>query len=190
MMIRKMMYVVAVIFILSACGTTNEQQTINDPLPPADVSMEKGDFIYRLYTEKDVYDEYGDTAIFAELTYVGPEQSIDIYHAASPFYFTFEERTRNYFIDYAMNEPLITTTLQKGEPLRQKYTFTGGFSDQDDKAYVKFIQEIIEKGFPIGEYIVHGKARFFTVDPAEANETQTYELQADIGFYVQKPVVP
>ena len=64
---------------------------------------------------------FGDTAIFAELTYVGELDSIDIYHAASPFYFPLEERTRGIEVDYAMDEPLIVTTLEKGEPLRQKY---------------------------------------------------------------------
>ena len=79
--------------------------------------MEADGFVYRLSTEKDVYDEFGDTAIFAELMYVGEKNSIDIYHAASPFYFPLEERTRGFEIDYAMDDPLLTALLIKGEPL-------------------------------------------------------------------------
>lgn len=189
-MFRKIIWTLGVVLILSACGTSGEPKSSEEPLPPAEASIQEDDFIYRLYTEKDVYGEYGEVAIFAELTYVGEQESIDIYHAASPFYFPIQERTRNYSIDYAMNEPLLTTTLQKGKPLQERYRFAGGYSDQDDKAYAEFIQTIMEKGFPIGEYTIHGTARFFTAFPEEASESQTFELQADVGFYVQKPVVP
>ena len=91
-----------------------------------------------------MYEKFGDTAIFAELTYVGDQASIDIYHSASPFHFPLEERTRGIEVDYAMNEPLLTTTLTRNEPFRQKYSFAGGYSDGDSKKYVSFVQNAYE----------------------------------------------
>lgn len=155
---------------------------------PSEASTEGDDFKYRLYTEKDVYDEFGDTAIFAELTYVGDEESIEIYHAASPFYFPIEETTSGFEIDYPMNEPLIATTLEKDEPLREKYTFSGGYSDQDDEEYAAFIQTIAEKGFPEGSYVVHGSVQFHTGNPNEVTEADELFMNLDIGFTVRKGI--
>ena len=108
---------------------------MKDSLPPPENEVKEGDFVYRIFTEKDVYDEFGDLAIFAELTYVGDLESIDIYHAESAFHFPLVERTREFDVGYAMNEPLLTTTLKKDEPFRQKYSFAGGYSDQDSKEF-------------------------------------------------------
>ena len=181
------------LFTLAACGTKTNFNTeiFSNPthlyLQP-EAEVQKGDFVYRLFTEKDVYDKFGDTAIFAELTYVGDQDSIDIYHAASPFYFPLEERTRGIEVDYAMNEPLITTTLKKDEPFRERYSFAGGYSDNDDEKYVSFVKTLMNEGFPEGEYIIHGSAEFYTKDPAGAINKETYKLNADIGFTVAKGV--
>jgi len=187
------LYFLLLIFVLTACGTegnlSSEISTGNkNALPPAESEVKEGDFIYRLFSEKDVYDKFGETAIFGELTYVGEFDSIDIYHAASPFSFPIEERTRGIEVDYAMNQPLIITTLKKGEPLLQKYSFAGGYSDNDDEKYVEFIKSLIKDGFDEGEYVIHGSADFYTVDPAKATTEQKYYLKTDIGFSVRKNV--
>src|SRR5690554_6909582 len=119
---KKVLYIITAILLLSACGI-GDQKNVEKEVYPSEVTVEENDFIYHLYTEKDVYDEFGDLAIFAELTYVGEEESIDIYHAASPFQFPLEENTRGYEFDYAMNSPLIVTTLLRDEPLRENYSF-------------------------------------------------------------------
>ena len=133
---RKFFYLLVLVFVMTACGTgaipnSGNQAKSDEPLPSAEAEVKEGDFVYRLFTEKDVYNTFGGTAIFAELTYVGELDSIDIYHASSPFYFPLEERTRGINVDYPMDEPLIMTTLEKGEPLRQRYGFAGGYSDND-----------------------------------------------------------
>ena len=186
---KKFICFLALILILAACGTTNED--LDDKsysVYPHEAEAEADDFVYRLTTEKDVYDEFSDTAIFAELTYVGEKESIDIYHAASPFYFYLEERTRDYDIDYAMEDPLLTTTLKKGEPLREKYTFAGGYSDTDNKAYIEFIETIVNEGFPEGNYIINGSAQFSTSEPGETIDEATLNMNVNIGFTVTKGV--
>lgn len=56
-----------------------------------------------------------------------------------PFFFLLKEKIRGYEIDYAMNDPLIITTLKKEEPLREKYSFAGGYSDNDEQEYIRFL---------------------------------------------------
>lgn len=190
---RKFIFLLALIFTLTACGTKTNTASGNPQqspgaLPPPDSEIREEDFVYRLFTEKDVYDTFGGTAIFAELTYIGNQTSIDIYHSASPFYFPLEERTRGIEVDYAMNEPLITTTLTKNVPFRQKYSFAGGYSEDDGEKYVSFIKTLMNEGFPEGEYIIHGTAKFFAAEPSIATVDETYTMNADIGFIVTKGV--
>ncbi|MFJ7934944.1 hypothetical protein [Sporosarcina sp. NPDC096371] len=186
--LRKLFFLSCCLLILSAC-VPNKKVDFDpaSPLPPAEAKVQKSDFIYKLSTEKDVYDTFGETAIFAELTYVGEMDSIDIYHAASPFYFPLEERTHGIEIDYPMNEPLIMTTLKKDESLRQKYNFAGGYSDQDEATYVEFVKMLMNEGFPEGEYIIHGSAEFKTTALPEATDDKSFNLKADIGFTVVEP---
>ncbi|WP_342505365.1 hypothetical protein [Sporosarcina sp. FSL K6-2383] len=186
---RKFFFLFCCIFLLSACGVSGKVNSGKQlSLPPPEAEVQEGDFIYKLSTEKDVYDTFSGSAIFAELTYIGEKDSIDIYHAASPFHFPLEERTRGIEVDYAMNEPLIITTLKKGEPLRQKYNFAGGYSDQDEEEYVEFIKSMINEEFPEGEYIIHGSAQFTTADPSQTTDEERFQLQVDIGFTVVEPV--
>ena len=46
----------------------------------------------------------------------------------------------------------------------------------------------MNKGFPEGEYIIHGFTKFYTADPSSATDEETYKLNADIGFTVTKGV--
>ncbi|BAQ11683.1 hypothetical protein OXB_3214 [Bacillus sp. OxB-1] len=191
---RKVLYLTMFMIVLGACGVKKHSDVSYEnhgiPLPPPESEVQEGDFVYRLYTEKDVYDTLGGTAIFAELTYIGEQDEIEIAHASSPFYFPLEERTRKIHVDYAMNSPLIVTTLKKDVPHQHRYEFAGGYSDQDDPDYVEFVKTIIEeKGFPEGEYIIHGAARFTVAgqddDMQDLPET---ELATDIGFRVVDPI--
>jgi hypothetical protein len=61
--------------MLVACGTTNNgsSSAINDALPPTENEVKEGDFVYRIFAENDVYDEFDNPVILAELTYVGDE---------------------------------------------------------------------------------------------------------------------
>lgn len=130
-----------------------------------------------MYTEKEVYEEFEEIIVFAELTYVGNLDSIDISHSASPFYFPIEEQTRGIEIDYAMNDPEVHTTLLKDVPFREKYVFAGGYSDQDDEKTIELVKTIRDKGFPKGNYIVKGIANF-------NHDEAKYDLNVNVGFQV------
>ncbi|MDW0118171.1 hypothetical protein QTL97_14660 [Sporosarcina thermotolerans] len=186
--LKRVVFSVLLLALLSACSSkdiTNNEGSNNTISYPQDAQVEADDFIYRLYTEKDVYSEFGDTAIFAELTYIGNQESVEISHSASPFEFPIKELSRGIEIEYAMDDPLIRTTLVKGEPLREKYRFAGGYSDNDDKETIEFIQTIINKGFPEGNYVVNGLAIFFIENADETIEPESYKLNLNIGFNVR-----
>lgn len=184
------MLLLSLALLLAGCGFTikhnsSEKVDINETYPQ-EAEVQADDFVYRIYTEKEVYKEYEETAIFAELTYVGDKDSIEISHAASPFYFPIEEQTREITVDYAMNDPEINTTLEKNVPFREKYEFAGGYSDQDNDTTIEFIQTIIDKGFPEGNYVINGSAQF-TVKGSKAEDIpQSYDLNLNVGFKVVK----
>lgn len=87
-----------------------------------------------------------------------------------------------------MVEPLITSTLKKGEQLRERYIFGGGYSDIDDKKYVKFIETIMNQGFPKGHYIINGSAQFSISHPADAKIKETFNMNVKIGFTVNEDI--
>lgn len=174
--------------LIAACGTGGDTPadttaSIDEySVSNTEASTTDGDFIYRLVSEQEQYPSGGPVEIYAELEYVGEEDSIDIYHAGSAFFFPMEEKTRGYQLDYPMIEPLLTTTLTKGEPLRESYTGSGGYSDQDDAAYIEFMKHVINNEFPEGYYVVNGYADFFTETP---DGVQTdYEIHAEVDFKV------
>lgn len=176
------------LLMLTACGTDEETSSgttasIDDfSVKNTEASSTEGDFIYRLVSEKEEYESGGPVELYAELEYIGDQETIDIFHSASPFHFPMEEKTRDYEIHYAMNEPLITTTLTKGEPLREQYAGSGGYSDQEDDAYIEFTQNIMNKQFPEGYYVVEGYADFYTETPDKGQTN--YEINAEIDFKV------
>lgn len=177
-----------VALLLSACGTSEKTSSgttasLEDfSVKNTEASITEGDFIYRLVSEQEEYTSGGPVEIYAELEYTGDQKTIDIFHAASPFYFPIEEKTRNYEIHYAMNEPLLTTTLTKGEPLREKYVGSGGYSADEEDAYIEFTQKVMNNEFPEGYYVVSGYTDFYTETP-DGNKTD-YEIQAEIDFKV------
>lgn len=141
----------------------------------------EGDFRY--YVEvlnSDHFKEGEEINIEAYLEYNGELDEIVISHAASPFYYDIEELTRGYKIDYPMNTPLIKTTLKKDERLSSTYHISGGYSDQDDEDYIKFMKHFLSGQFPVGTYAVHGYAKFTVVGARE--ETK---LPATIVFEVE-----
>ncbi len=177
---------VAAVFLLSSCSSDNKQSSQLDGSNFLNTSAEimEGNFVYRLATEKEVYQEGGPVSLFAELEYIGDQEEITIYHAASPFYFPMIEKTRNYTIDFPINEPLIATILKKGQPLRKTYSGgSGGYGSEDKKEYVDFMKKIMNKQFPIGHYVVNGTADFF-IKTNESSQ-KAYNLNAQISFKVE-----
>lgn len=147
-----------------------------------------GDFIYRLVVNKERYNLGEVIELYAELEYVGDEKSVVIFHAGSPFYFPIFEKSRQYDIPYNMIQPLLSTTLNKGEPLREYSTGGGGYSeDQDSKSYIAFMKEIMQNRFPVGEYVVSGFADFYVAaDEKLGTEQQDYKIGAKVAFEVVK----
>jgi len=171
------------VLVLMACGIDEASEQPADDLTDFTVAAPqaesaKGDFIYRLATEKEQYTEGEKIEINAELEYIGEQESIEISHAASPFYFPIHEETRDYTVEYAMNEPLLTTRLIWGEPLQESYSGSGGYSAAEDEAYIEFVQRIMEQDFPVGYYKIEGYADFI------AGSVAPYEIHAQIDFKV------
>ncbi|MFS0862945.1 hypothetical protein [Fredinandcohnia sp. 179-A 10B2 NHS] len=166
---------------LVGCGGASNEPVQSGSTATMNAEITKEDLVYRLVSDKDSYQEGEKVKIHAELEYIGELDSITIYHAASPFYFDITEKSRGYEIEYAMNEPLLSTTLQKGEPYREEYVKSGGFSDQDPPDYVSFMKRFFEEeGFPVGQYEINGSARFYTGE----NEKKDYTIEARISFNV------
>lgn len=152
-----------------------------------------GDFVYRLVSEKEEYEQGDQVQVYGELEYIGEEDEITIGHAASAFYFPMKELTRDYNISYAMNEPYITTKLKKGEPLREYYKIGGGYDSRDDKTFKDFIRSL-KDGFPGGRYVVYGSADFVidsmsqgaSQSGSNGEEPKRYKIQAEIEFSVNE----
>ncbi|WP_071394369.1 hypothetical protein [Bacillus tuaregi] len=178
-----------VLFVLvSGCGTADGMSSdeLSAELAKYDVvnsksEVQNGDFIYRLVSEQKEYPNGQSVILFAELEYVGDQAEITIQHAASPFYFPMVEKIRGFDISYPMPEPLISTTLKKGEPLRIQYTGSGAYSEEDEMEFVKFMKDFMENGFPTGYYVVNGYADFLVPkeDPNQAPEKVLLEAQVD-----------
>ena len=170
---------------LTGCGSNKDEKIAskleNYSIQKSKAEVKEDDFIYRLVSEKEEYTDGESVKIFAELEYIGDQEEITIYHAASPFYFPMEEKIRGYEISYPMEEPLVSTTLVKGKPLREEYKGSGFYSQEDDKAFVEFMKDFIEKGFPAGYYIINGSADFMIEhNPNEEMEKLLLKTQIDI----------
>lgn len=145
--------------------------------------VNEGDFVYRLVTEKGEYHKNESVKIYAELEYIGNNEEVIIFHAASPFYFYIVEKIRNYEIGYFMDQPLVSTILKKGQPLRYEYSRSGGYSPTDEENYVKFMRSFLEDGFPTGYYVVNGFVDFYVEDTN--NNQQDFKIEGQIDFKVK-----
>jgi hypothetical protein len=176
--------------VLVGCSKKEEPQLEKAQLENTQVVLEtgkeitEGDFIYRLVTEKVEYIENGPVKIYAELEYKGDKKEIKIFHAASPFYFPMVEKTRDFKIDYSMNQPLVSTTLIKGVPLREHYAANGGYSSGDAEEYISFMKRIMKSEFPVGDYVVNGVADFFVITNEDTSEARDFKIMDQIEFKV------
>ena len=188
---RKLIQIIFIMLalLLTSCTSKSESDNIVAKLDNYEVlntkdEVTEGDFIYRLVTEKAEYLDNESVRIYAELEYIGDNEEITIYHAASPFYFPMVEKTRDFSIGYPMNEPLLSTKLIKGKPLREEYKRSGGYSSQDEKEYVNFMKSFLDNGFPAGYYVVNGFADFY-VQPNENDKKEEFNIKAQIDFRVK-----
>ncbi len=190
--------------LLVACGAENESPKANDesqnisdtsstdtssstdtPSPyPFEADIKEDDFVYKIYTEQDVYEASEEPVIVGELTYVGDQAVVEIGHAETPLSFYLEEKTRNVKIDMLIREIGATSKLKKDVPLTVKYDVSNGFVSEDDKESLKFFDMVKKQGFPPGEYIISGHASFYFKEGSN-EEGKNYNLENWIGFIVR-----
>lgn len=190
---------ILMLIMLTACvkqetlGAAPSDPTLNKAARGSQAEMTDGDFVYRLVSEKERYEQGDQVRLYGELEYVGDRDEITIGHSASAFYFPMKELTRDYNIVYAMDQPYITTTLKKGEPLREYYQMGGGYGSKDDEKFKDFIRSL-KDGFPDGHYVVYGSADF-VIDlqshgadqgGSKGEEPKRYKIQAEIEFSVSE----
>lgn len=136
----------------------------------------QGDFVYRLYADKSSYKEGEQPVFTAELEYTGPESSVTIAHAASPFYYALEDVSGKYGFYFAMNEPLIQTTLKRGEPLTENYAHGQMYTEPDEEHALGVPTDV---PFPEGEYRVGGYVDFWMANDSDAEERETVKFGID-----------
>lgn len=195
----KKLYVLALLIAAVIAAGCNEKKdpaanrtpaVVDEELTQAKAEVVTDDFIYRLVMEKAKYTEGDSIRMYAELEYIGDQDEITIFHASSPFYFPITETTRKYSIVYPMTEPLVSTTITKGKPLRKEYNGGGAYDAEDDKEFVDFMKGIMRNEFPAGKYVVTGYADFYvelTAGSTAGNEKQDnkdYRMKAQVSFKV------
>ncbi|MED4456371.1 hypothetical protein [Metabacillus fastidiosus] len=173
---------------LFGCQQNNNKKVDNEPSDTQTLETKaeviEEDFVYQLVTEKAEYGKNEPIKIYAELEYTGDKEEIEIFHSASPFLFPMVETTRNYEIGYSMEEPLLSTKLIKGEPLRKEYKGSGGYGSQDKKEYIEFMEQIMNQEFPEGHYVVNGNADFYVITNEETGQKKKYKIKSQIEFRV------
>lgn len=181
--------IITLIFLFAGCNTSTSID--NSDLDKYDVSKTKeeivqDDFIFRLVSEKEEYRVGEDVKLYGEIVYVGQKDEVTINHSSSAILFPIEEKIRVYNISYLVNDIGLSTTLKQGEPYREEYVKSGGYSpDQDPDDYVNFIQGFIKKdGFPAGYYVVSGYTDFSVGSSENTEEHKRLKIEAKIDFKV------
>lgn len=145
----------------------------------------EGDFVFRLFTEKAEYQEGEDVKLYGEIEYIGENSEVTIHHSSSAILFPMEEKIRDYSIWFGVDDIGLATTLKKGEPYREDYQKSGGYSlDQDPQEYIDFIRDFVSrKGLPTGFYVVTASTDFFVEEEGNRNR---YNLEAKVEFKVKE----
>lgn len=180
----------SLIVMLAGC---NEKNGKIDPEQLADITVNnnieeitEGDFKLTAVSEKKHYKQGEPVQLYAEIEYIGEDESVDIFHSSSAVFFTIKEKVNGFEIGYAVNDIGLQTKLIKNQPFREIYEKTGGYSEHSNKAYVEFVRRFVEEeGFPVGYYIVE-MTTDFSVGPAEDRQDhERIKLTATIDFKVE-----
>lgn len=205
--LKKLAVLLLSLLLLSACGegelkgTPSPQHQAGagnqepEPSPTSALKEEElvlstkvteGDFELALYTSKTHYAVDETIKVYAELTYTGEQEQIEIGHSMYPVGFTIEEHTRDMSIPGFMNEPYIVTTLKKDEPVKYEYSFSGGYSEQDGEDYIAFVKELMDEQFPEGQYTIAAHASFVEHAAHDgADGKPSYQFSNSISFVVE-----
>lgn len=138
----------------------------------------QGDFVFRLVSEKKEYGKGEDVKLYGEITYIGDKDEVTILHSSSAILFNLEEKTRGFNIDFAVEDLEVATILKQGEPYREEYVKSGGYSENNSSDYVRFIKGFWKNdGFPSGYYVVNGETDFSLEDRERVNIKATVDLK-------------
>ncbi|GKU76358.1 hypothetical protein [Paenibacillus sp. L3-i20] len=179
----KVMGVLAVVLLLAGIWVQISQKS--NPLElivSKHGEIVKDDFVYRIYTERDTYQEGDSVTLISELEYVGDRKFVTILHEATPFHYGISENSGKYAFYYMMNQPAIRTTLIKGQPFRESYTSPGALIVEEG---VTLPTKQAEVPFPAGQYHVSGYAKF-TVSEVDGKEEGDFKIGKDLTFEVGK----
>lgn len=136
------------------------------------------EFIFRLASEKEVYEEGEEVELYGEITYTG-DMPLTISHASSFIIFDIQEVVRDYHISSTVREIGVMKELAPMEVYEEKYNKDGVYySDQNELEYQKFVADFMDRdGFPPGYYTVEGKTAFH-------DGVMHREIQAEVDFKV------
>ncbi|MDG5788637.1 hypothetical protein QA612_14235 [Evansella sp. AB-P1] len=128
-------------------------------LQPMD-ETKKGNFIFRLISEKEEYKEGEEVKLYGELEYVGRNEEVTITHSDPVIVFPLEDKMRGFSTRFGRDDDASPTTLKQGEPYRQDYKTMFVYNPiEDSEEYLEFLEQLDEH-FPAGYYVVNGQAIF------------------------------
>lgn len=165
---KRLAVLVIFILLLTACGQAQNQNITNSNLSSVltkeelvlETKVIKGDYELAIYTKKTQYAVNELIDVYAELTYIGEHEEIEIGHAMHPVGFGIKEHTRVFDIAGVMAEPYMVTLLKRNEPIQYKYSFSGGYSSADGADYVAFAKDLQDNQLPRGECTITAYASF------------------------------
>lgn len=147
--------------------------------------VNEGDFQLRLVSEKEQYNRGETVNLYGEITYIGSEDEVTIYHSSTAILFPMIEQIRNVEIGYGVQDIGVSTTLKRGEPYKIVYQKenVGYTMGHDDNA--EFLKEFINSDtFLPGYYVVNSFTDFAVKIDDGDEEMERIELRAKIDFKV------
>lgn len=144
-----------------------------------EAEVTEGDYVFKLVSEKEVYEVGEEVQLYGEVTYIGDQDEVVIEHASNLFIFPMVEHVREHDISGGTNEEAIQTTLVTNAPYREEYAKNGvGYAEEDPQAYKKFMKDFMKRDdFPAGYYEVQGEADFYDGE-------KRFEMKATVDFKV------
>jgi len=139
------------------------------------------DFELAIYTKKTQYAIHELIDVYAELSYIGELEEIEIGNAMYPVGFSIMEHTRDVNIGGSMNEPYIVTLLKRNEPIQYKYSISGGYKSDAPADYNAFVKDLQDDRLPQGEYTINAGASF---NIHGQNSEPSYHFKTSISFIV------
>lgn len=178
---RKILLFLSVVMLLAGC--VNSELVTDEDLAAYEVKQtfdeqREEDFIFRLVSEKETYQEGEEVELYGEIIYTG-EENLLIAHAASAVIFQVKEEVRGLELSFAVPEIGMQTELIPNEPYRENYDKRGVFSSElDSEQYIEFVEKFTNnEGFPAGYYKVEATTAFY-----DGNSHR--EIKAEVDFKV------